>query len=79
MSSREYAKAQIDALPDGAVEKVVDFIAYQRYSLGLPDGDDFDSDEEYLASIPGMMESIREGLATPLSECVPLSAVWPDV
>ena len=74
MSNREYAKTQIDALPDNAIEKVIEFIAFQRYSLGL-----FDSDDDYLASIPGMTESIKQGLATPLSECVPLSEVWPDV
>lgn len=33
----------------------------------------------YLQSIPGMKESIAEGIATPLSECAPLSEVWPDV
>jgi len=36
-------------------------------------------DNTYLASIPGMMDSIREGVNTPLSECVPLEEVWPDV
>ena len=74
MSNRDYAKIQIDSLPDNAVEKVIEFISFQRFSLGL-----FDSDDEYLASIPGMTESIKEGLSTPLSECVPLSQVWPDV
>jgi len=74
MSSRDYAKSQIDILPDNIVNKVVEFISFQRFSLGL-----YDSDDEYLAAIPGMTESIKEGLATPLSECVPISEVWPDV
>jgi hypothetical protein len=74
MSSREYVKAQINALPDSVVEKVQEFIAFQKFSLGI-----YDSDDEYFAAIPGMTESIKEGLATPLSDCVPLSAVWPDV
>jgi len=74
MSNRDYLKIQIDALPENIVEKVIEFISFQRFSLGL-----FDSDDEYLASIPGMTESIKEGLSTPLSECVPLSQVWPDV
>ncbi|MDR3288622.1 MAG: hypothetical protein LBT22_04280 [Peptococcaceae bacterium] len=68
MSNRDYAKAQIDALPEMAVEKVIEFISFQKYRLGL-----FDNDDDYLASIPGMTESIKEGMATPLSECVPLS------
>jgi antitoxin YefM len=35
--------------------------------------DDWDSIQEtlYLQSIPGMRESITEGMNTPLSECVP--------
>jgi len=74
MSSRDYAKTQIDTLPDRAVEKIIEFISFQRYSLGL-----FDNDDDYLASIPGMTESIAKGLATPISECVPLSKVWDDV
>ena len=74
MSNREYAKTQIDILPDGAVERVIEFISFQRYSLGL-----FESDDDYLASIPGMSESIREGMETPLSECVDVSEVWSDV
>jgi hypothetical protein len=74
MSNREYAKIQIDVLPDSVIEKILEFITFQRFSLGL-----YDSDDEYLASIPGMTKSIEEGLATPLQECVPLSEVWPDV
>jgi len=74
MSNREYVMAQLNTLPDSAVEKVMEFVSFQKYSLGL-----FENDDEYLASIPGMTESIKAGLATPLSECVPLSEVWPDV
>jgi hypothetical protein len=40
---------------------------------------DYDNDTDYLNAIPGMMESIIEGCNTPLSECVPVSEVWPDV
>ena len=74
MVNREYVRTQIDSLPDNIIEKVQDFIAYQKFSMGL-----YDSDDEYLASIPGMTESIIEGLATPLSDCTPLSEVWADV
>ena len=74
MSNREYAKTQIDTLPDGAVERVIEFISFQRYSLGL-----FESDDDYLASIPGMSKSIKKGMETPLSECVSASEVWSDV
>jgi hypothetical protein len=74
MSSRDYAKAQIDILPDDAIEKVLEFISFQRYSLGL-----YDNDTDYLASVPGMVDKIKAGLDTPLADCVPLSKVWPDV
>jgi hypothetical protein len=74
MSNRDYAKTQIDMLPDNIVEKIIEFISFQRFSLGI-----FETDDDYLSSIPGMSESIKEGLATPISECIPLSEVWPDV
>jgi hypothetical protein len=74
MSNRDYAKAQIDILPDGAIEKVLEFISFQKYSLGL-----YDNDTDYLTSVPGMAGKIKAGLNTPLSACVPLSEVWPDV
>ena len=36
-------------------------------------------DNTYLSSIPGMADSIKEGANTPLSECIPIAEVWPDV
>ncbi len=74
MSSREYVKGQIDVLPDSVIEKIREFILFQRYSLGI-----FDNDTDYLNTIPGMAESIRRGIETPLSECLDVSEVWPDV
>ena len=74
MTNRDYAKAQLDALPEMVIEKVIEFISFQKYSLGL-----YENDTDYLMSVPGMAEKIKAGLSTPLSECVPLSEVWPDV
>jgi len=74
MNNREYIKMQIDTLPAGALEKVVEFIVFQRFTLGL-----YDNDTDYLMSVPGMADKIKEGLKTPLSECMPISKVWPDV
>jgi antitoxin YefM len=31
----------------------------------------------YLLSIPGMRQSIREGMATPIEDCDRLGAIWP--
>ena len=64
MSRKELLMTQIDSLPDSVVEKVLEFISFQRYSLGL-----FENDSDYLSSIPGMAESIVQGMTTPISEC----------
>ena len=64
MSRKELLMAQVDLLPDPVVEKVLEFISFQRYSLGL-----FDNDTDYLNSIPGMAESIAQGIKTPVHEC----------
>jgi len=74
VTTREYIKTQIDMLPDEALEKVNEFIMFQRFALGL-----YDNDTDYLMSVPGMADVIKDGLETPLSECVPLSEVWADV
>ena len=70
MSNREYMKLQADTLPEQVIEKVLEFISFQKFSLDLPY-----NDQEYLESIPGMTEIIQEGLAAPLSECISLSDV----
>ena len=74
MTNREYVRAQIDALPDSVIDKLQDFIAYQKFSLGL-----FNNDTDYLTAIPGMVESIKAAAAEPLEACVDISEVWPDV
>jgi hypothetical protein len=38
----------------------------------------FENDSVYLSAIPGMADSIKKGIETPLSECKNLSEVWPD-
>ena len=64
MSRKEFLMTQISSLPDPVIEKVLEFVSFQRYSLGL-----FESDTDYLNSIPGMAESIIQGLKTPINEC----------
>ena len=70
MTIREHVKIQAETLPEHILEKVSEFISFQKFSHDL-----YDSDDEYLDSVPGMTEIIKEGLATPLSECISL----PDV
>jgi len=70
----DFAKTQIDTLPEAAVRKVIEFISFQKYSLGT-----YDNDTDYLNSIPGMAESLIEGHNTPSSECVSLEEIWTDV
>lgn len=64
MSTKELLKAEIDSLPENILEKVREFIAFQKFLEGA-----YENDTEYLSSIPGMKESIVEGGKTPLSEC----------
>ncbi|GHU60827.1 hypothetical protein FACS189445_1300 [Spirochaetia bacterium] len=74
MNIRESLKHDIDTLPDEVLVAVRDFVLFQKHRELLET-----DDTTYLNSIPGMAESINEGIATPLSECVPLSKVWADV
>jgi hypothetical protein len=37
MSNREYVKTQIDVLPEDVIEKVVEFISFQKFNLGISD------------------------------------------
>jgi hypothetical protein len=76
MITREYIKNQIDELNDNAVERVGEFIMFQRYLVAFNNDE---NDTDYLTSIPGMTEKIIEGMNTPLSECVSLAEVLADV
>jgi len=74
MSGRDYVKTQIDLLPEDVVESIIQFISFQKFSIGM-----YDDDTEYLSSMPGVKEKIIAGMNTPLSECVSRSEVWDDV
>ncbi|MDR3312326.1 MAG: hypothetical protein LBS64_04250 [Spirochaetaceae bacterium] len=71
---RDSVKTEIDALPGELLALVRDFVLFQKYRNVLTE-----DDSTYLQSIPGMAAAIREGRDTPVSQCVPLSGVWPDV
>ena len=71
MISHEYVKTQIDMLPESTLDKVVDFIMYQRFINGM-----YMDETDYVMSVPGMAEKTKEGVNTPLSECIPLEEVW---
>ena len=74
MSGRDYIKTQVDILPDDVVGKVIEFISFQKFNIGM-----YDNDTDYLNSIPSMAEKIKVGMDTPLSECIPMAEVWADV
>jgi hypothetical protein len=74
MQSREYAKTQIDILPETEIEKVIEFISFRKYSIGL-----FENDTDYLMSIPGMVDSIKAAAAEPLGDGIDASEVNFDV
>ncbi|MCL2260004.1 MAG: hypothetical protein FWC15_01460 [Fibromonadales bacterium] len=66
--------SEIEKLPEENIGMLQQFVLFlkHRKELAL-------DDSTYLSSIPGMMDSIEEGVNTPLSECVPLEKVWADV
>jgi hypothetical protein len=72
MSIRDICVTRINALPDALLLRVLGYID------GIAPPEAFPDDTEFLKSIPGMWESIIEGVDTPLSECVPLAEVWRD-
>jgi len=74
MTIRESVKTEIDTLTDDALREVQDFVLFQKYRDILKT-----EDNTFLNNIPGMADSIKDGVKTPLSECVPLSSVWADV
>jgi len=74
MDIRESVKKEIDSLSNDALYAIRDFLLFQKYRDIL----EMD-DTAYLQSLPGMDASIKDGAQTPLSECTPLSVVWPDV
>jgi hypothetical protein len=81
MTLLEMVKAELDTLPEECLPTVREFVSFQKYQQThkpLPAPDTM-SDTEYLKSIPGMWESILEGIDTPLSECIPMEEVWADV
>jgi antitoxin YefM len=66
------ARAKLYRLIDEAAESHEPiFITGKRANAVLVSEDDWRAVQEtlYLLSIPGMRESIREGLATPVEEC----------
>ena len=74
MTVQESVKKEIDTLSTEALYAVRDFLLFQKYRDIL----EMD-DSAYLSSVPGMTDSIKEGINTHLSECVPLNNVWTDV
>ena len=72
MTQRDYVKSQIDTLPQHVVERVMEFIAFQKFRLG------YDDETDYLTRIPGMTEKIEAAAEELLSEAVTLSELWDD-
>ncbi|HUO07128.1 MAG TPA: type II toxin-antitoxin system Phd/YefM family antitoxin [Phycisphaerae bacterium] len=64
------ARSQLYSLVDEASHEPV-LITGKRNNAVLISQDDWNAIQEtlYLLSIPGMRESIREGLATPVGKC----------
>jgi hypothetical protein len=65
MVAREYIKEQADILPESIIEKIIEFISFQKFRFG------YDDETDYLLSIPGMFDKIEAASKEPLSEGVP--------
>jgi len=63
--------SEIENLPEENVGILQQFVLFLKHRNELTL-----DDSAYLSSIPGMMDSIEDGVNTPLSECVPLEKVW---
>jgi len=70
MTTREYLKTQIDTLPDRAIERVCEFIQFQKYRFGF-----YNNDTEYLCSLPGMVSLITAAAKEPLDEGIDADCV----
>ncbi|MCL1946331.1 MAG: hypothetical protein FWF51_04140 [Chitinivibrionia bacterium] len=66
--------SEMESLPEEHLEIVQQFVHFLKYRDII-----IQDDTEYLSSIPGMLDSIKEGINTPLSECKNIKAVWSDV
>jgi len=66
--------SEIENLPEENVAMLQQFVLFLKHRNELTL-----DDSAYLSSIPGMMDSIGEGVSTPMSECVPIEKVWADV
>jgi hypothetical protein len=64
--------SEIESLPENHLETVQQFVHFLKYRTQ-------DDDYTYLSSIPAMIDSIKEGVNTPLSECTSIKEIWPDV
>ena len=64
MNVKDKIRSEIENLPEETLAKVLEFISFQKFA-----GDLYESDQEYLSSIPGMKESIKKGIETPIDEC----------
>jgi len=61
------------SVADNMLKKFAFLIVQQKRAMGIY------SDTEYLLSIPGMKETLLEGISTPLSECTEVEDLWADV
>jgi hypothetical protein len=60
--NRALLKQKLDQMPEEEFARVVEFIRFQKSG-----GKSWRDDTEYLSAIPGMVESIVEGMNAPRS------------
>ena len=51
MADREYVKSEIDSLPDFVIERLMEFIVFQKFRMSLSEGDRLSTREMEAASM----------------------------
>ena len=65
IAKKMYLISEIDNLPEEVLGEIIDYVGYIKLKKGM-----YENDTEYLESIPGMIESIKEGMKEKVSDCV---------
>ena len=94
IATKELLIKEINTLPPEMINAVYQFVEFQKHNQTIDywtkkkidmlvekiEAGEYVSDDEYLSSIPGMMESIKEGANEPPEKCIPYNKnLWNDL
>ena len=67
---KDILKKEVESLPEEFAGEVIDFIGYIKLKNGI-----YESDDEYIRSIPGLEKEIIEAGKEDIKDCVKLEDV----